>query len=129
MAKKNTAYFLKESMKKQKSIDKNRFNSDGNQAGEKVFLDPGITEKDGWFDASNREIWEGKVVRLGASIMPKEDQMLSKMRRKLMMEGIDVSASDLIRAGLRTLYKRDLQSLNNSIAKLPKPKTGRPKAK
>ena len=77
-------------------------------------------------DANDREIWEGKVLTVGVSVMPEEYKMLLDMRRKLMAESVDASASDLLRAGLIALNKLNHDSLIASIVRLQKLKKSTP---
>jgi hypothetical protein len=68
-----------------------------------------------------------KVVR-DSFTMPQIDyELIGEIKQKALKAGLHVKKSELLRAGIQTLAKLNPAQLTQTIAKLEKIKTGRPK--
>ena len=68
-----------------------------------------------------------KVVR-DSFTMPQIDyDLIAEIKQKALKAGIHIKKSELLRAGLQTLSKLNSAQLKQTVAKLEKIKTGRPK--
>jgi len=68
-----------------------------------------------------------KVVR-DSFTMPQSDYaLIAELKEKVLVDGLHVKKSELLRAGLRLLAKSNVAQLKRAVTGLEKIKTGRPK--
>ena len=70
-----------------------------------------------------------KVIRDSFTIPDGEYELISRIKRRCMKEGISASKSEVLRAGLAALARMPDRELARVFQRLPKVKTGRPAGK
>lgn len=68
-----------------------------------------------------------KTVRVNFTVLESDLELITQIKKRCLLLGIETSKSELIRAGIDALSKLPDSKLRNILSELPKPKAGRKK--
>jgi hypothetical protein len=64
------------------------------------------------------------VVRANFTVLQSDLELITQIKKRCLLLGIDTNKSELIRAGIDALSKLSDNKLRDTLAQLPKPKVG-----